>query len=46
MLFFFLFFLQSGEVCIPAEKAFDKRAHLSMKDVQVDNLSNPQTMQV
>ena len=42
----FFGFLRSGEVCIPAEKAFDEGAHLSMKDVQVDNLANPQTMQV
>ena len=33
-------------MCTPAEKAFDKGAHLSMKDVQVDILANPQTMQV
>ena len=42
----FFGFLRSGEVCIPAEKAFDEGAHLLMKDVQVDNLANPQTIQV
>ena len=33
-------------MCIPAQKAFDEGAHLSTEDVQVDNLENPQTMQV
>ena len=42
----FFGFLRSREVFIPAEKAFDEGAYLSMKDVQVDNLANPQTIQV
>ena len=35
-----------GESVYPSRKGFDEGAHLSMKDVQVDNLANPQTMQV
>ena len=34
------------KVCIRAEKAFDDWAHLSIKDVQVDNFVNSQIMQV
>ena len=42
----FFGFLRSGEVCIPGEKAFDKGAHLTMQDIHVDNLANPQSVQV
>ena len=39
-------FLHSGEVCNPGEKAFVKGAHLTMQDIHVDNLANPQSVQV
>jgi len=39
-------FLCSREVCIPGEKAFDKGAHLTMQDIHVNNLANPQSVQV
>lgn len=42
----FFGFLRSGEVCIPSEKAFDEGAHLTRRDVQVDDLSNPQSIQI
>ena len=42
----FFGFLRSGEVCIPGEKAFDEGAHLTIRDVQVDNLANPQSVQI
>ena len=42
----FFGFLRSGEVCIPGEKTFDNGAHLTMKDVQVDCLANPQSVQI
>ena len=42
----FFGFLRSREVCIPGEKAFVKGAHLTMQDIHVDNLANPQSVQV
>lgn len=42
----FFGFLRSGEVCIPTEKGFDEGAHLTVQDVQVDNVVNPQSVQV
>lgn len=42
----FFGFLRSGEVCVPSEAAFDEGAHLTFEDVQVDNLANPQSIQV
>ena len=42
----FFGFLRSGEVCVPGIRAYDQGAHLSFQDVVVDNVSNPQSIQV
>lgn len=42
----FFGFLRSGEVGIPSEKAFDEGVHLTIRDVQVDSVENPQSVQV
>lgn len=46
MLLCFFGFLRSGELCVPSETTFDGGAHLSAKDIQVDNVVNPQSVQV
>jgi integrase len=42
----FFGFLRPGEVCVPPGGAFDEGAHLTIRDVQVDNLRNPQSIQI
>lgn len=42
----FFGFLRSGEVCVPSDKAYDQGAHLSFRDVVVDNPAHPQSLQV
>ena len=42
----FFAFLRSGEISIPADSAFDERAHLSFNDVEVDSLKEPTTVRV
>ena len=46
MLLCFFGFLRSGEVCVPSQKAFDEGVHLTARDIQVDSVSNPQSVQV
>lgn len=42
----FFGFLRSGEVCTPSEKSFDEGSHLTRSDIQVDDLANPQSLQI
>ena len=42
----FFGFLRSGEVVIPSDSAFDPSSHLSVGDVRVNDLSNPQFLEV
>ena len=37
----FFGFLRSGEVIVPSDAAFDPAAHLTLEDVQVDDIRNP-----
>ena len=41
-----LCFLQSGEIAIPSDSAFDEGAHLGFNDVTVDCLCHPQILRV
>ena len=42
----FFGFLRSGELTVPSEGGYDEGAHLSFQDVSVDDLRNPQMLQV
>ncbi len=42
----FLGFMRSGELAVPSEGGYDEGAHLSFQDVTVDNLSDPQVLQI
>ncbi len=33
-------------MCVPSSRALDEGAHLLRKDIQVDSLTNPQSIQV
>ena len=42
----FFGFLRCGEIVVPSDSTFDATSHLAAGDVQVDNTSNPQYIQV
>ena len=42
----FIRFLWYDEVCTSSVRAFDDGAHLSVTDIQVDNLTNPSPLQI
>lgn len=42
----FFGFFRSGEITVPSESGYDKGAHLNFEDVTVDDLANPQVLQV
>ncbi len=42
----FFGFFRSGELTTPSESGYDEGAHLSFHDVSVDNLAEPQVLQV
>ena len=42
----FFGFLRAGEVVVPSESGFDPSSHLAYGDVQADNLSTPQFLEV
>ena len=42
----FFGFLQSGETVVPSESECDPAVHLSFGDVQVDNISSPQYLEI
>ena len=42
----FFAFLRAGEMTIPDGQQFDESAHLSVKDIAVDDVENPSMMQV
>ena len=42
----FFGFLRAGEITIPSDNSFDSGAHLSFKDVSVDDVANPSLVKV
>ena len=42
----FFAFLRVGEMTVPTGQAFDKSAHLSIKDIAVDDAKNPSMIQI
>lgn len=42
----FFGFLRSGELTVPSESGYDAGAHLGVQDVSVDDLSDPQVLQI
>ena len=42
----FFAFLRSGEIAAPSDSGYDAAVHLSSGDVRLDNISNPQYLEV
>ena len=42
----FFGFLQSGEVVVPSQSAYDSAVHLSVGDVRLENITDPKYVQV
>ena len=42
----FFAFLRSGEIAVPSDSGYDAAFHLSSGDVCMDNISNPQYLEV